>query len=154
MEDFILKVMDHVYPGLRNDFWPGNAAGFVSEGEGVVVTYSNDRFQAATIVLSGLKLSTELIQGLRDVNAGLPIGSVFLSDAEVGWCAVWKYKLLGDWLDPASDVSRQMLIDILVNAPNMTALAREMLQAKECGGASTHPVDPESGYGLITMSHV
>lgn len=155
VKDFIFAALNHVYPGLWKEF-DTDAAAFVSEGEGVIVTYNGNRFQVATIVLTDLQISTELLEGIREVNVGLPIGNVFLSDAETGWCAIWKYKLLGDWLglDTSSQVSGRMVGDILINAPNMTQIAREILQAKKCGGSSAHPVDPESPYAIFTASHV
>lgn len=153
VKDLVLGAVDHVYPGLREDVWPDFASGVVSEGEGVIVTYHGDRFQVATIVLTELQISTELLEGISEINIGLPIGSVFLNSVETGWCAIWKYKLLGDWLDPGSLVSKQMLLDILTNAPNITQMARQTFQAKECGGRA-FTVEPGSGWGLITMSHV
>lgn len=135
---------------------PGFAASFVSEGEGVVVMYSGDRVTVATIVLTQLQVSNELLEGLTEANVGLPIGSVFLSSVETSWCAVWKYKLLADWLDPGSQASKQMTLDILNNAPNMTYMARDTLQAKERGGKplAVDPKEPSASWAFVPFSHV
>lgn len=155
-EDFIWPAMNAVFSGQWEEFWPDNAACAISEGVGVVVTYPSDRFTVATIVLSDLQISTELLEGLAEVNVGLPIGSVFLSSVEGSWLAVWKHKLLADWLDQSSRVSKRMALDILTNAPNMTRMAARILRAKQCGGrAFTIEPDAElASWAFITMSHV
>lgn len=156
VKDFVLSAVNHLYPGQGEEFWPDFAASFVSEGEGVIVTYHGERFVAAAIVLTNLQISNELLEGLTEVNTGLPVGSVFLSKVETSWCAVWKHKVLGDWLDPDSQASKQMMLDILNNAPNMTYMARETLQAKECGGRplTVDPEEPQASWAFVPFSHV
>lgn len=155
-EDFIRPALNAVFPGRWEEFWPDSAACAVSEGVGVVVTYPNHRFIVASIVLTDLRISSELLEGIADVNIGLPIGGVFLSRVETNWCAIWKYKLLGGWLDPRSRVSKQMALDVLTNAPNMTRMARRTLQAKQCGGSAltVEPGSEPAGWAFATMSHV
>lgn len=154
MKDLILGAMNHLYPGQWEEFWPDFAASFVSEGEGVVVTYNNEHSKVATIILTELQISNELLEGLTEVNVGLPIGSVFLSSVENSWCAVWNCKLRGNWLD-GSQASMQMTLDILNNAPNMTYMARDTLRAKNCGGRPL-TIDPEepASWAFIPFSHV
>lgn len=155
-EEFIWPALNSVFPRRWEEFWPGSAACAVSEDVGVILTYPNDRFIVAAIVLTDLQISTELLEAITEVNVGLPIGCVFLSSVEGGWCAIWKCKVLTDWLDPGSKVSRQMALDILANAPNMTRMARRTLQAKECGGKA-FTVEPDAelaSWAFATMSHV
>lgn len=155
-EEFIWPVLNATFPGQWEEFWPGSAACAVSEDVGVILTYPNDRFIVAAIVLTDLQISTELLEGIAEVNVGLPIGCVFLSGVEGGWLVVWKYKLLTGWLDPASGASERMLLDILANAPNMTRMARRTLQEKECGGRAfiVEPEEELASWAFATMSHV
>lgn len=155
-EDFIWPALDAVFPGRWEEFWPGSAACAVSEGVGVVVTYPADRFVVATIVLTDLRISNELLEELTEVNVGLPIGGVFLSSVETNWCAIWKYKLLGGWLDPRSRTSKRMALDVLTNAPGMTQMACQTLMAKHCGGSAltVEPGSEPAGWAFATMSHV
>lgn len=155
-EDFIWPALNAVFADQWEEFWPESAACAVSEGVGVVVTYPSDRFIVAAIVLTDLQISPELLEAITEVNVGLPIGCVFLSGVEGSWCAIWRYKLLTDWLDPGSRVSWRMARDVLTNAPNMTRMAARILQAKACGGRA-FTVEPDAelaSWAFVTMSHV
>lgn len=151
--DVLLRqCLQHVYPGQWKEEF-GVALTTVQDGVGIFISnIPGERdISFAAGVLTGLQLSTDLVDAVASVNRSTKIGSMYLSKGEADWQILYTCKLLKGWIDPASRASAQMLVDILSNIPSVVNVRATYLQER------FHPVERWpliDGWSFVVLSHM
>jgi hypothetical protein len=149
-EMYVKQALEHQFPGKWDDFLPTMDATAESDGVGLYIPYHSDAFTVATGVIMGLKPSVELIEEWGEINKQIPMGALALTGDRDSLFALWIIRLRRSWFDGGSRGTHQMILDVLTNAPTLTRMCAQRLQAR-CGG---EPVPVSSGWPALVMGHM
>lgn len=119
--DFVKDAINHLYGGKWADFGAGFGAHVIDDGVGFVVIYGSesDMVKCYAGVLTGLKLTLELCEYVATLNKRTQLGAYYIDrEGETdGWSLIYFTQVRETWIDWNSDVSVQMLLDVLGNIP-------------------------------------
>jgi hypothetical protein len=150
VQDYILQALEHVYPGLWEDYMPGFAAHVVRDNVGLLVCYEEPSLKFASGTLTNFSPTNDFLRSLREVNIGTAIGSFHISEGQVErWQLIYTCKLRTNWIEVDSRTSAQMLVDIVSNVPAIVNDRASSLQKRHGGQMWTL----EEGWQMALMSH-
>jgi len=125
--DFIKEAIEHLYSGKWTEFGAGFGAHIIADGVGFLVNYSDDAdfIKCYAGVLTELTLTPELCAHVATINKRTQIGAYYLDrEGETGgWSLIYFTQMRRSWIDPSSDVSVQMILDVLGNIPGFATRA-------------------------------
>jgi hypothetical protein len=152
IDKFLRHWIQYIYPNRWEEVF-GTALIVVHDDVGIFISNipGEGDISFAAGVLTGLELSTDLVDSVANVNRSTKIGSIYLSKGEADWQIIYTCKLLKSWIDPSSRSSAQMIVDILSNIPDLVNIRARYLREQ------FHPVEPwplVDGWSMLILSHM
>lgn len=137
-QEWVLKAIDHVYPGKRKTNIPIMSTVVTDDGVGILMMHDQEMqyLCAGAAVLSGVTYSEDLVRELGSMNTGSQtvFGAYNLHEGQNGyWSIYYSMKLRYNWLDCTSQTNAKMLVDILSAVRQFTVRARQELEPNHGG---------------------
>lgn len=129
LTDFIEEGLQHVWGDRAQPHMPGMSMTVRDGDVGFYVFYCDDFIKWSSIVHASTPVTLEVLKIVQEINSSLPIGAVTVQTGDEGGDAIilWSYKVLPRWVEPGTQASIQLMLDVTTHVPTMVRLCREKL---------------------------